>query len=186
MGGDKEAELTLDEYAKTLARARKLGALTGFAGGTAAASNPGVRGAFRQYEAVIDAIVDERHRRDPASMTAADRAAVAARAGTPVAVVDDTIEKFVRVKALGQELQRRKAAGEAMPTSVAELEAAVGAVGAAQGAVAAPKAAPGQPGVPDDAVAPDGRTPCPFRGLAPARNAVCTVTKKKVKRCCLK
>lgn len=181
LGGDKEADLTLDEYAKQLARARKLSAVTGFAAG--APVNAGVRGALRQYEAVIAAITADHHRRDPAAMTAADRADVAARAGVPVSVVDDTVAKFVRVKALGEELARRKAAGEPLPTTVAELEATVGSVGAAPGAVAAPKPAPGQAGVAATATAPDGR-PCPFRGLAPARNAVCAVTKKKYKQCC--
>ena len=183
LGGAKEADLTLDEYAKTLVRARTLGALTGFAGGTSAAANPGVRGALRQYEDVLAAITGEAHRRAPSSMSAADRAAVAARAGVTLAVVDDTLAKFARVKALGAELARRKAAGEALPTSVEELERAVGSVGAVAGAAAAAAPAAGQAGVRADAVAPNG-SPCPFRGLAPARNAVCAATKKKYKQCC--
>ena len=183
LGGAKEADLTLEEYAKTLARARTLGALTGFAGGTSDAANPGVRGALLQYEAVLAAITDEAHRRAPTSMSAADRAAVAERAGVSVAIVDDTLAKFARVKALGAELARRKAAGEALPTSVEELERAVGSVGAAAGVAAAPAPADGQTGVSADRVAPNG-SPCPFRGLAPARNAVCPATKKKYKQCC--
>lgn len=187
LGGDvKHEDLTLDEYAKTLARARRLGAATGFVGGTTAAADPGARGVLRHYEAIIAAIDNPAHRADPASMTAADRAAVAAAAGVGVAAVDDAVAKFQRVRALGRELARRKAAGEAVPTTIAELEAMVGGVGVggAGGArVSAPRPAAGQAGVEAGATSPDGRA-CPFVGLAPARNAVCPSTKKKFKNCC--
>jgi len=181
LGGEKaDGDLTLDAYAATLKRTRQLGALTGFAAGTPAAGGAGARGVLREYEKIIEAMSDAQ-KASPDAITPSDVADVAARAGVPVAAVEDCLFKFRRVAAATRELARRQAAGEPMPTSLADLEATVGRVGEGGGAVAAPRAADGG-GVPAHARGPSG--PCPFVGHAPARNAPCPQTGKKFKQCC--
>lgn len=181
LGGEKlDAEMTLDAYASVLKRTRQLGALTGFAAGTEAAGGAGARGVLREYEKIISAMTDAQ-KAAPDAITSADVAAIAATAGVAEAAVTDCLLKFNRVAAATRELARRQAAGEPMPTSLADLEAAVGRVGEGGGEVSAPLAG-ARGGVPAGTRGPAG--PCPFAGRAPARNAACPQTRKKFKQCC--
>ncbi|CAL8470101.1 g9643 [Coccomyxa elongata] len=185
---DELEKLDLDMYAKSLARARKLGALTGYVHGTSSIKDPQVQGGLRLQENIIGAMLPE-EKQDLSSFGPAERERTAKQVGCTVGQVDDCIAKYLWMKQMTSKMAALKAAGQPLPTSIEEVEQKLGTWQdfKARREVESEfeRAAPGGTiMVVADAKEPKSKQPCPLANTYVSRNTKCPLTSRRYKACC--
>lgn len=175
-------------FASSIKQARRLGGLTGWAGGTASAGDPAAQGTLRLFENIIGAMKKE-EREDLSLFGPAERRRAAADAGCTVSQVDDCIARYLWMRNMTAKMAQLRREGKEMPKSIDEVERMLGSW--RQHKSEAPvsdgtRGAAGSDGrilVPLDAVAKDGKN-CALAGSEVGRNTKCPATKKAYKSCC--
>jgi hypothetical protein len=195
LGGNREEisqleNLSMDDFGEGLKQARRMGALTGFAGGTSSASDPAAQGTLRLFESIIAAMTTDEKQNAATQFSSNSRERIAAEVGCSVAQVDDCVARYRWMRSMTVRMAELKKEGKPMPKSIDELEAMLGTWKQHKQVHAS---APGDRGsgsggleVPMGAVSRLKKgVACPLAGLKTVgKNTKCPLTKKSYKACC--
>ncbi len=203
LGGNREEisqleNLSIDDFGEGLKQARRMGALTGFASGTSAASDPAAQGTLRLFENIIMAMTPDEKLNAATEFSSTSRERIASEVGCSVMQVDDCVARYRWMRSMTVRMAELKKEGKPMPKSIDELEAMLGTwkqhkqvrttapiVGSTSGSTSNDSS--GGIEVPVDTTSRlkgFNNQPCGLAGQSVGKNTKCPLTKKSYKACC--
>ena len=175
-----------------------MGALTGFASGTSAASDPAAQGTLRLFENIIMAMTPDEKLNAATEFSSTSRERIASEVGCSVMQVDDCVARYRWMRSMTVRMAELKKEGKPMPKSIDELEAMLGTwkqhkqvrttapiVGSTSGSTSNDSS--GGIEVPVDTTSRlkgFNNQPCGLAGQSVGKNTKCPLTKKSYKACC--